>query len=129
MQLTTSQILSLIDSERIATNTASAGNDSDCAIRLQEIAPKRRVQLLLAERGLYTSRRSDFAKLEAVLERNPILRRALKWLEPTNGGLGIVDQLVQPGTQMHRQAWSALELRIHTLRKEIAKSLPVTENQ
>jgi hypothetical protein len=41
----------------------------------------------------------------------------------------IVDQLVQPGAQMNRQTWSVLELCIHTLRKEIAKSLPVTENQ
>lgn len=52
-------------------------------------------------------------------------------LDPTVAAhaIEIVDQLVQPGAQMNRQTWSVLELCIRTLRKEIAKPLPVTENQ
>lgn len=109
-QLTTSQLLDLIDSDQLATEMATAGNDSGCALRLREIAPKQRVQLLLTERGLYEYLGPQVAetilqKLEAVGEQNPIVRRALKWLEPANGGLDfgsmttlvMVDQLTQSG--------------------------------
>jgi hypothetical protein len=85
-------LLDLIDSDPEALAMATAGNDAGCASRLCEIAPKRRVSTMLTERGLYEAigpqaAESVLQKLEAVSQQNAIVRRALSWLSPANGGL------------------------------------------
>lgn len=108
--MTPQELKALIQSDAQALALAQAGNDEACAARCSEIAPLVRVVTMLTERGLYDRLGASVAetilqKLDAFSETAdpmaPIVRRVLRWLEPTNGGtdfgavelLYMVDQL------------------------------------
>jgi hypothetical protein len=85
-------LLSIIESDDTALQLATVGNDSACAVRCSDILPKVRVESVLTERGLYDAIGPEIAetvlqKLEVVAQQNPVVKRALTWLSPVNGGL------------------------------------------
>lgn len=87
----------LIRSDELALSLAQAGSDDACAKRVSEIAPKVHAEMRLTEIGLYKLlgpqlAESTLQKLESVAEQNRIVKRALSWLVPANGGLDFGDE-------------------------------------
>lgn len=94
--MTPAELKTLIESDAEATAFADAGNDEACAIRCGIIAPSVRVSKMLTERGLYaelgpTMAETVLQKLEGYAAANhaysAVVKRFLKWLEPTNDGV------------------------------------------
>lgn len=93
--MTTDELHALIAGDAQAKALADAGNDSAAAARAAEIAPAEAFSNHITERSLYAGF-VDPAKAEEVLQRleqaaasNPVVRRALKWLSPAEGGLDV----------------------------------------
>ena len=94
--MTPAELRALIESDAEATAFANAGNDEACAARCSIIAPMVRVSTMLTERGLYaelgpTMAETILQKLEGYVSANhtysAVVKRFLKWLEPTNDGV------------------------------------------
>lgn len=88
-------------------------------------------ELLINERGLYAALGPTMAEgilqvLEAVSESNAVVKRALKWLEPSQGGLDLgsvhvrsmVEQLQQGGLLTTEQASALLSMPRERTRTE-----------
>lgn len=106
--MTPSQLRMLIESDAEALQLARSGAADLCAKRCMMIAPKVRVSKMLTERGLYAElgplvAETILQKLEGYAQAgqtfSALVKRFLKWLEPTNDGVdfGLQDTLDMAG--------------------------------
>lgn len=118
--MTDADLLTAIDADTQAKALADAGDDAGCANRLRAVLPPVLVSRDVTERGVYQALGPAAAEaflqgLEAVAAGdptaspprpgNPVVARALKWLEPAQGGLDVgsaatraeIDQIVAAG--------------------------------
>jgi len=106
--MTPSELKSLIESDAEALALARSGAADLCAKRCMLIAPKVRTSKMLTERGLYAElgllvAETILQKLEGYAQAgqpfSALVKRFLKWLEPTNDGVdfGLQDTLDMAG--------------------------------
>ena len=91
------ELKKLIESDTEALRLASTGAADLCAARCRQIAPKVTQPTMVTERSilnLYANpmdAETVMATIEAVAQSNPIVKRALKWLQPGADGLDVGD--------------------------------------
>jgi hypothetical protein len=102
------ELRALIESDAEALALARSGAADLCAARCVVIAPKIRASKVLTERGLYANLGPAIAETilqklegyaEAGQEYSALVKRFLKWLEPSNDGVdfGLQDTLDMAG--------------------------------
>ena len=106
--MTPAALKTLIESDAEALALARSGAADLCAKRCMLIAPKVRISKMLTERGLYAElgplvAETILQKLEGYAQAgqpfSALVKRFLKWLEPTNDGVdfGLQDTLDMAG--------------------------------
>jgi hypothetical protein len=115
--MTTEQLHDLINANAEAKALADAGNDRACAAVISAALPPTIGEYMLTERGVFKAfanpadAETVMQTLEAVAAANPadvpigpVVKRALKWMQPNNGGVDVgnaalrqvLDGILQP---------------------------------
>ena len=125
--MTIDELKLLIDNDTQAKDYADAGDYISCAERCMEIANGEiRTPTMVTSRGIVAAF-SDPTEGETVMQifeqaaiQNPVLKRALTWLEPANGGVDIG----APATRALLDSLATLNI-ITSAQTEILKALAV----
>jgi hypothetical protein len=93
--MTDSQLLAAIQADSQASALAAAGNDAGCAARIAATAAPVLVSTYVNERGVFAAFADPadaehvMEALEALAPTNPVIKRALDWMQPNNGGIDL----------------------------------------
>jgi hypothetical protein len=93
--MTDQQLRDAIAADPAAKALADSGDDAGCAARLAAALPPAVATTYVNERGIFAAftnpadAEAVMKGLEAVAQSNPVVRRALAWLAPNNGGIDL----------------------------------------
>jgi hypothetical protein len=95
------ELKTLIESDSEALRLASTGAADLCAARCRAIAPKETREILLTELSILRLSADPIVAetilqtMEAIATQNPLLKRALKWMQPGAPGLDFGNPVVR----------------------------------
>jgi hypothetical protein len=99
--MTIEELKKLIEFDPEARKLAESGAADLCAARCRAIAPKETRETLLTELSILRLSADPIAAetilqtMEAIAEQNPLLKRALKWMQPGAPGLDFGNPVVR----------------------------------